>query len=571
MFKSNARSLRRDRRRAALRVAAGFGLLLSIVACHSEPTTPPSTDALGKALDPLFERWNRDDSPGAAVVVLQGGKPLYRRAVGVSSLKTSEPITADGTLFDIASLAKHLTAYAALHLADRGQLTLEDEVRQHLPWFPDFGTPITLRQLIHHTAGLREYLDQASWQKGGAPDLSRADVLAWLARQRGLNFEPGEYHGYSNTGYVALAEVVAAAAGKQFDDFMAEEIFRPIGMERTVVRSETPPRGLAASYVPIDVKFFGSRLIPAPDSPLVHGDGNLFSTADELARWLEHVAEVTRHPGTFTAMLEPGKTRDGVPFDYAGGLRPQVLHGMKVYWHGGSNTGFQSWAGFVPEHDLTVVLLSNSYPGVRGLGPAVLEVLAAQLGVEAPETATPAATLAATPVPVEQIETWAGLFGEEAFQTQLTVKDGQLFYRSAGLAGQAQAFVGRIEVEGRGLGAEVDQEGILQALSFDYGAQPVVMRRYEPVASESIDWKALEGKYYSDELESTITVHAADGALKVDLPGRTDSYMPAQLDRFYIHQGRASSIEFSRDDGGQVDGLILHLIRSRNLEFKRVS
>ena len=140
-------------------VVIGFLCSLALVACSPSPTTPPSEDSLGASLDDLFRPWNRDDGPGVAVVLLRDGEVLYRRGFGLASLSEKTLVDPGETLFDLGSVSKQLTAYAVLLLERRGALDLDQDVRELVPWVPELGAPLTLRQLLWHTSGLREYLD----------------------------------------------------------------------------------------------------------------------------------------------------------------------------------------------------------------------------------------------------------------------------------------------------------------------------------------------------------------------------------------------------------------------------
>ena len=142
------------------------------------------------------------------------------------------------SVFHVASVSKQFTAAAILLLAADGKLSLDDDVRKFIPELPDFGTPITIRQLAHHTSGIRDQWDLlglAGWRY--SRDLiTDDDVLQLLARQKELNFTPGEKHLYSNSGFTLLA-TVGRASGKPFREFTTERIFKPLGMTSTFFRN----------------------------------------------------------------------------------------------------------------------------------------------------------------------------------------------------------------------------------------------------------------------------------------------------------------------------------------------
>ena len=558
-----------DRSLAALAALAGLLAVVAFAGCSHEATTPPSTDELGRALDPLFERWNRSDSPGVAVVVLKDGEPVYRRAVGVESLDSGTPVTVDGTVFDLASVSKHMTAYAIHRLEERGALSLDDEVRHHLPWFPDFGTSVTLRHLLHHTSGLREYLDLVTWNRSREGPFSQAELRSWVEQQEDLNFPPGSQHMYSNTGYLVLAEVVAEVSGRSFAEFLQDEMFQPLGLEETTVRDPDAPPRATESYGPRQgpLTWLRGPFEPARDGLESWGDGGIDSTAENLARWLDHLRVTLAEGGPMAEMGRRGRTLGGSEFAYASGLRPETMHGVDLLWHGGSNAGFRSWAGFAPEAGWTLVLLSNSHPGAGGLGPEVLRIL---VNHEGSGETQPTPLDVTAPPPGSDSSRWVGHFTDGTFGARISLENGALVYRSPGGPRPARPGNGELHVGSRRLGADLDPSGTLRALRFWYGAQEVTMERYQPVDPSTVDWEAVVGQYHSGELGVTLHLRVAEGLLEAELPVRTDRYFPARPDHFLIDSGRASSITVSRDAAGAIDGLWLDLIRARRLRFERL-
>lgn len=179
-------------------------------------------------VDQLFEAWNNQESPGCAVAVIRDGDVIYKRGFGMANLAHGIA-TGPSTVFHSASVSKQFTAFAILLLSSEGKLSLDDAVRKYVPDLPDFGAPITLRQLLHHTSGLRDHwelLSLAGWRY--SKDLiTDDDILAVVSRQQDLNFQPGDEHLYCNTGYALLAQVVKAVSGQSLRAFTSARIFEP--------------------------------------------------------------------------------------------------------------------------------------------------------------------------------------------------------------------------------------------------------------------------------------------------------------------------------------------------------
>ncbi len=193
---------------------------------------PKASDPKAK-VDALFAAWSGTNTPGCAVGISRDGKPEYVRGYGMSNLEYGIAIGPE-SIFHVASISKQFTAFAIELLAREGKLSLDDDVRKHLPELPDYGRRITVAHLIHHTSGLRDQwslLDLAGWRDDDL--ITEEDVLRIVSRQRALNFEPGAEYLYSNTGYTLLAVIVRRVSGESLRAFAEARIFKPLGMTST--------------------------------------------------------------------------------------------------------------------------------------------------------------------------------------------------------------------------------------------------------------------------------------------------------------------------------------------------
>src|SRR6266446_3383817 len=188
----------------------------------------------GARVDQLFSPWNHANSPGAAVVVVENGGVVYQRGYGYADLEHGIPITPQ-TVFDAASVAKQFTGLAVAMLIEQGKLALDDNIRNYLPDVPDFGKPITIRHLLHHTSGVRDWpdiLEISGVNLFGDPiDLNA--ILDMVRHQRELNFMPGKEFSYSNTGYNLLAAILAKVTNQSFRSWTDTNLFRPLRMQHT--------------------------------------------------------------------------------------------------------------------------------------------------------------------------------------------------------------------------------------------------------------------------------------------------------------------------------------------------
>lgn len=236
---------------------------------------------LSRWVDTIFAPYNRRGAPGCAVGIVQNDSLTYSRGFGEAVL-LSHARNTPTTAFYIASLSKQFTAMSVLLLAQDKKLSLDDDIRRWVPEVPSLGR-ITLRQLMQHTSGLRDYyslLGINGWRQNEL--LTEREFLDLVSRQRALNFAPGTEFLYSNTGYALLSIVVRRASGMSLRAFAAQRIFTPLGMTDTQFRDDhtQPVEREAIGYLPQDGGFTVS--IPQLD---VVGDGGVFSTVEDLARW----------------------------------------------------------------------------------------------------------------------------------------------------------------------------------------------------------------------------------------------------------------------------------------------
>ena len=337
-------------------------LSASVLAQEAAPTVPAAAppavrDVAAEDIDALFQEMDGDDRPGCSLAVLHDGKPVYTRGFGMANLEHGIPNSPD-SLFRIASTSKQFTAASVLLAEEQGLLARDDLVTK---WFPELGevyAAVTLRHLIHHTSGVRDYLSLLSLS-GTDMDAERplSEVLALLGRQQALDFEPGARMSYSNSGYLLLGEAVARASGQSLAVFAAERIFEPLGMTSSFYCDDTtrliPRRSEGHSPRPDGWHIGRTNL------SLV-GDGGVFTSVVDLAKWDAHFyAQVLGGPGFLEAQHQVGTLNDGTATDYAAGLGIGERRGQRVVAHAGGFTGYAAEMMRFPEARLTVICLAN--------------------------------------------------------------------------------------------------------------------------------------------------------------------------------------------------------------------
>lgn len=319
---------------------------LSTVA-GAAPLAPPDA-----GIDGLMQRYD-GRVPGAAVLVLKDGQPVFRRGYGLAVVEDGTPVS-PATNFRLASVSKQFTAAAILLLAEDGRLSIDDPLKKWLPGLPAVADAMTLRQLLSHTSGLLDYEDLMD--PVDTRQVHDIDVLHLLQKENRTYFAPGSSYRYSNSGYALLALVVGKASGSDFASFLRQRIFLPLGMTATFAHQdgvdEVPER--AYGYSQIDGHW---QRTDQSTTSAVLGDGGIYSSIDDLAKWdaalyderLLRRASLQQAFSAATATPEPD-----VPH-YGFGWRINV----DALWHSGESIGFRNVIVRYPKQKLTVVVLSN--------------------------------------------------------------------------------------------------------------------------------------------------------------------------------------------------------------------
>jgi CubicO group peptidase (beta-lactamase class C family) len=532
---------------------------------HAGKTAAPGP--LAGAVDELFAPWDHPDTPGGAAVVIKDGAIAYMGGFGCANLEYDIPIR-PSTPFHIASVSKQFTAFVIALLVHDGQLSLDDDVRVYVPEVPDFGRPITVRHLVHHTSGLRckwELMELAGWRRDDV--FTREQVIKMVRHQRELNFEPGAEHLYSNIGYILLAEIVERVTGRPLRDYARANLFEPLGMASTHYHDdhEMLVKNMAYSYSPSPCDGYRKCVL----STAYVGSSSLYTTAQDLARWLLN-ADDKRVGGkvVYDLVHQRGMLNDGTEIGYAFGLYIREYEGFRMVYHSGGTAGYRSYLVRFPEHRLGVAVLSN-------LSTVVPERLALQvarlyLGLE------PAPIEPRIAVDPALCSAYAGYYLlPDGRLTIVSQEDGHLVSRSLGLPKLTLSPVSETtfvveEVEGVRASFQQDQQGRVTRVIIQMGDQIVPARRIEPPALSQAQLDDYTGDYTSDELGTTYTMVALDGRLVAQHRRNEDTPLVATVpDQFAGFERGLGAVRFVRDAGGRVIGFRASGERVRNLRFDR--
>ena len=557
-------------------------LLIALAAFTSRATNVFAADASAQAsqVDRLFGSQSNPTSPGCAVAVMKDGHLAYEHGYGMADLDHNVKITR-ATVFYVGSMSKQFTAMAILMLVQDGKISLEDPIRKYVPEVPDFGVPITLREMLAHTSGLRDY-EQLLWFDGwrlDSPDLlTDDDVLYIVSRQKELNFPPGTDYAYSNTNYELLGQVIGRVSGQSLQQFTTTRIFEPLDMLHTHFRQNHGEviRDLATPYE----DGHGVFLVSVPNYDTV-GATNLVTTLEDLARWDQNLY-LGRIGGSdlVRELLEPGTLKDGIPLTYGNGWFVNTVDGLKIEETGAAgDAGYLAGMTRFPDQHLSVAILCNSTSvDPQALGIRIGDVyLNGRVSTAIATAKAPAR--AQLRLPPGRFVKFVGTYIAPGENFVLRIRqrpDGlwaQWFWGASSIDGPIEALAENrlrfpgIEEMDFGIHGSVilkDRGSGMRLRSTEYTRVP----EYQPTAADLLQFS---GTYSSKELDVPLEVTLDGPRLSLHKPKTPPCPLLALARDLFV--GSGMRVRFTRDPQGIVSGLLLsgRWNRVQNLRFERVA
>ena len=371
-------------------------------------------------VDAIFEPWNNATGPGAAVAVIHHGRLVLEKGYGLANLEYAIPIRPD-SVFHVASVSKQFTAMAMVLLERDGKLSIDDEIHKYLPELPAYPRPITIRNILQHTSGIRDQWQTLALAGWSLEDVITQDqILRLLFRQKSLNFAPGGEHLYSNAGFTLAAEIVARVSGKTFPEFCATRIFQPLGMANTHFHQDHHRIVKNRAY-----SYSGSAgaFEAAPLNFANAGATSLFTTPTDLTKWLDNFRDPkVGGKAAIDRLREQAVLNSGKKIDYALGVSVGQVRGLPAVSHTGSDAGYRAYVAWFPDQEFGVAVAAN----VAGFNAqqAGNRVAAVYLGslMTAPEAAPPAPYAAKPEIAAPSgLAAYAGAYWSEELETRYTV------------------------------------------------------------------------------------------------------------------------------------------------------
>lgn len=500
-------------------------------------------------------------APGCAVGVSLNGEPIFEKAFGLADMEHNIANT-PATIFESGSVAKQFTAAALILLQQDGKLKIDDPVRKYIPELPDYGKPLTIRHILSHTAGLRDWGSVMALTGAGRGDrvVTQAIALDVIYRQKHLDFEPGAEYSYSNSGYQLAAEIVERVSGKKFGEFVSERIFKPLGMTNSSWRDDYQ------QIVPGRAQAYSRQGANAPwrlNMPIMNvvGNGGMLTTVGDWLKWNAALDAQTLGSSFVNALETQAILNDGRKISYALGIVVDEYHGMKQVAHSGGTAGYQTYLARYPDKKLSVAAMCNGNPPSSG---AVAHNIVDEIFGPYPQAAKPPEPVAMTE---DQLKKYVGIFRDERthFPLRFIIDKGSLKLDSTQLKPLSEAtfMIGNrrltftIDKNGNPIGGQaVDPAGAVDRF--------VAEKAWEPTPA---DLANFTGDWYSDEAQAGVSFVVENGkAFIVNKPVIRLELQPVYKDHF---TGGEYVIWFTRKSNGQIERMHVGGGRMRDMCFER--
>ncbi|MFZ0949407.1 MAG: serine hydrolase domain-containing protein, partial [Candidatus Sulfotelmatobacter sp.] len=555
-------------RRVALTM---LGLCLLVAADSS------AQEELTDKVDRVFAEWNTTSSPGCALAVVKDDHVVYEHGYGMANLELGIAITPQ-SVFDIGSVSKQITAMAILLLAQEHKLSLDDDIRKYLPEMPDYGSTITIRHMLHHTSGLRNYDDLFDLQGIPEADLTTdRDAMELILRQKGVNFRAGEEFLYSDTNYFLMSQIVKRVTGQTLRQFAQNRIFGPLQMTSTHFHDDhtmiVPRR--ATGYAPH--KGGGFEIDMSNFEQL--GDGSVMTTVEDLFKWDQNFD----HPlvggaDAIRQLTTPGTLNNGQTIPYAMGLFLDHYRGLNWIHHSGEWVGYRAALSRFPDQHFSTLVLCNCVGSMSPMTMAqrVADVYLTEEFARAENGPSPKTS---PNVPLTELKQYVGTYWSQkngAFR-KFVLRDDKLIMVAPGMTydllplggGQFEALEADIEHKDRYIFHAVKNGSNFQLEAVE-GGVPVSYEAVRP-GLESSHLADYAGSYANDELRATWTLVVEKGKLvRQQWMTEDEEIEPAFPDGFIgdISEGQFL-MHFNRDSNGRVTSFDVATDMVRPMRFFR--
>ncbi|MCE7992529.1 MAG: serine hydrolase [Roseivirga sp.] len=525
---------------------------------------------LRQKVDAFFPDLENSSAPGSAILVVKGGETIINKGYGMANLENEIPI-GPNTVFDLASLSKQFTGYAISTLIEQGAISENDDIRKYIPEIPVFDHTITIRHLLHHTSGLRDWtsaLPLAGWSFDDV--ISFDHILRMVYQQEALNFTPGSKYTYSNTGYNVLAELVQRVTGQTFREWTDQNIFLPLGMNNTLFLDNHREviANRAHGYFQDEYNDYNR----APNNLTALGSSSLYSTTTDLARWVQHLMHPTgKSKAVVARMLQTDVLNNGDHNSYASGIGIGTFRGTNWISHSGSWASFRTYLVMLPAYDLSIVVLNNHPSNTSRIARDIAALYVPAANTNNNENAT--GEIKEVKLPVALLNEYSGTYKlGPGWYVHLTQEDGRLWTQATNEDKFPMTAVSdhvfSIKAYGnRTMTFHKDEDGEITHLVYSGMNCPKVGKSTAPVINNAQDYT---GNYFSTELNTRYKVILEQGQLKLSHLHNGDiDLKQAWGDDYSGTTWYTNSVVFQRDGNGKITGFTVSQTRAKNQYFRK--
>jgi CubicO group peptidase (beta-lactamase class C family) len=542
-----------------------FLLLLALVALISTATSAqvPDKQKVITGAERAFEKYTKayvGPAPGCAAAVSLNGQTVFEEAFGLADMEHNVPNTPQ-TIFESGSVAKQFTAASLVLLQQEGKLSLDDPVKKYIPELPDYGAPLTIRHLLNHTSGLRDWGTVMSLTGAGRGDrvITQDLALDVITHQRALDFTPGAEYSYSNSGYNLAAIIVERISKQKFPAFVAEHLFKPLGMNNSSWRDDYQRivPGRAQAYAR---QGDGPWRLNMPFMN-VYGNGGMLTTVGDWMKWNAMLDSRSLGAPLVEALETRGVLNDGRKIAYALGLEVSTYKGLKDVSHGGSTAGYQTFLARYPEKKVSIGVMCNGTSPSAGL---IAATITDEIFGPYPETAR----TDSAKVSEDELKKFVGLWRNEKTHSpaRFVIQNGVSRWSGARVVPMGG---GQFTVAGSQLKFTFDKDGKpVSAETVDSDGEVTRFAPEKEWTPTPADLASIKGDWFSEEAGATFTIAVeGDKAFLKQRPATRLAMQPLYKDHFEV-QGYV--VWFTRDKNGKVTNMHVGASRMRDMRFVRV-
>jgi CubicO group peptidase (beta-lactamase class C family) len=533
-------------------------ILVTSITCFSQ-SRQDTIAMIEKAMDRY-----QTQNPGYQLSIKKKGEIIFSKAYGMADLERNIPLTLT-SIIEAGSVSKQFTAAAILLLEQQGKLSLKDDIRKYIPEVPNYGTVITLEQMMHHTSGLRDWGSIAKltgWERT-TKTYTNNDALEIIAAQKELNNVPGAEFIYSNSNYNLLAIVVLRVSGKSLAEFTKQYIFTPANMSHTEWRDNhkriVKDRAIAYSIT----KNGYETEMPNED---VYGNGGLLTTTEDLLKWNDYyLSGKLGTPSLFSKQTKTEAFNNGKMGKYGAGLFISKYRGTNSIEHDGATAGFRSDLVLFPDQNLSISFLSNTSQ-FDNESSSIIDTLK-NIFIAKKEEAQ-GTTKKETTVHITEsvLNSYAGWYKSDRSGTgiKIHVKDKNLFFGNDLLTPVSE---NKFKITDTDEVVEMnDSKGLILSIPTDNYHYTKVEANNHVNENLSI----YEGKYFSKETNSTISIYLKDGKLWFHLKPDADYQLePTYKDAFTVTDFNGN-LYFIKNKKNEITLMKISVSRARNVAFEKL-